>query len=448
MLLSRSHVTRIASNDVRKEPKKGKAITEIGDIAFFCTNCGTCVGVCPNSALEMREDRNLGVYLPRINPEQCTHCSLCVSVCPGYSHDYVRLNAKVFGQSQMNVKVGNFIQCYTGCSSDRQIRYNSSSGGLVSSLLIAALEDHVIDGAIVTKVEPAEPFRPTPFIARTATEVISASKSKYCPVPVNSLLKTIVAEEGRYAVVGLPCHIHGLRKAEQALPIIRKRVVLHLGLFCSHNVSFLGTDYFLWRSGVDKKDVLSLHYRGGGWPGPPSIKLRDGRSIVDGKGLWNKMFASRLFTPNRCMLCRDSTGELADISFGDPWLDRFKDEKIGKSILICRSQEGRRLIEHALSLGKIQLEQVPPKEVEMSQDSILYKKRVVNAFCRLKANSDCLCRSTGKSFSPRLVDYFVSLIMLLNLELSSKRYVWPVLPTWSRTVKLLKGLQGRVLKKG
>lgn len=441
MLPSRSHVSRSAPALGCPRSKKGKAITEIGNVAFFCTNCGTCVGACPASALEMKEDQRLGIYLPRIDLEKCNHCSICVRVCPGYSHDYLGLNGKIFGQSQLDVKLGSFIKCYTGCSTDYQIRYNSSSGGLVTSLLAAALESREIDGAIVTKVEAGDPFRPKPFVARTVSEVIAAAKSKYCPVPVNSLIRTIAMEEGRFAVVGLPCHIHGLRKAEQTLPVLQKKIVLHLGLFCSHNVNFLGTDYFLWRLGVAKEDVSSLHYRGGGWPGPPSVRLKDGRSIVDCKGVWNKMFASRFFTPNRCMYCRDSTNELADISFGDPWLRRFIGERIGKSILICRSPEGGKLLELALALRKIELEEIHPREVKMSQESLLYKKKAINALCGLKAKSDCLCKFASYSIPPSFVDYVVSVIMLANTKVSSKRPMWPILARWSEVMKLLRGVQ-------
>ena len=46
------------------------------------------------------------------------------------------------------------------------------------------------------------------------TEPVSATKSKYCPVPANVRIKKILRRNGKFAVVGLPCHIHGVRKAE------------------------------------------------------------------------------------------------------------------------------------------------------------------------------------------------------------------------------------------
>jgi coenzyme F420 hydrogenase subunit beta len=46
-----------------------------------------------------------------------------------------------------------------------------------------ALEEGIIDGALVTRMKKDRPLEPEPFIARTREEIIEASKSKYCGVP-------------------------------------------------------------------------------------------------------------------------------------------------------------------------------------------------------------------------------------------------------------------------
>src|SRR4030043_382689 len=114
---------------------------------------------------------------------------------------------------------------------DEEIRRGSSSGGIVTQLLVYALEKGIIDGALVVRMKKDKPLEPEPFIARSREEIISASKSKYCPVAANVVLKAILSEKGRVAVVGLPCHINGIRKAESALPELKKKIVLHVGLF-------------------------------------------------------------------------------------------------------------------------------------------------------------------------------------------------------------------------
>jgi len=104
--------------------------------------------------------------------------------------------------------LGTFHACYVGHASDHDIRYNSASGGLATSLLIYALEKKVIDGALVLGMSESNPLETKPFIATNASEVVSANGSKYCPSASNTELHRILCEGGSFAVVGLPCHIH------------------------------------------------------------------------------------------------------------------------------------------------------------------------------------------------------------------------------------------------
>ena len=138
------------------------------------------------------------------------------------------------------------------------------------------------------------PLEPEPFIARTKEEIIEASKSKYCPVPVNVAIKDILnTKEGeRFAIVGLPCHINGIRKAERVSEKLREKIVLHLGIFCSHSLSFQGTKFFLRRLDIKEREVVRIDYRGGGWPGKIKIELTDGRVrlIPNQDSLWNTSF--------------------------------------------------------------------------------------------------------------------------------------------------------------
>jgi MinD superfamily P-loop ATPase len=41
-----------------------------------CVRCGACVGNCPISAIEQKEDKYT------INPNKCKGCGVCESTCP------------------------------------------------------------------------------------------------------------------------------------------------------------------------------------------------------------------------------------------------------------------------------------------------------------------------------------------------------------------------------
>lgn len=354
-------------------------IEEIVDEGL-CTGCGTCSGICPNSAIKIVINAE-GVYVPELVNDKCGKCGICFNSCPGKYFDFDNSNFGIFGKKSENILLGNFINCYLAHATDHEIRYNSASGGLVTQLLIFALKEGIIDGALVTRMKKDKPLVPEPFIAKTKEEIIEASKSKYCPVPANIALREILNSKGgeKFAVVGLPCHIHGIRKAETINRKLKEKIVLHLGIFCSHIDSFNGTEFLFHKLGIKKEEVVKIDYRGGGWPGEVKIRLKDGNEkiVKISTPLWISFHDSCLFSPIRCLLCNDLTAEFTDISFGDPWLPEIvSKEQVGKSLIISRTKGGEELLNAAISDGYIELSPIEPEKVIRSQRTFLYFKKV------------------------------------------------------------------------
>jgi coenzyme F420 hydrogenase subunit beta len=242
------------------------------------------------------------------------------------------------------------------------------------------LERGVIDGALVTRMRKANPLEPEPFLATTRQELISASKSKYCPVATNVILQKILSEDGHFAVVGLPCQIHGIRKAEAVFQDLKPKIVLHIGLFCGHTVNFEGTELLLRKFRVEKDDVASFEYRGCGRPSLMSIRLKNGRSLRfrfnrSWKAYWNA-FSPFLFTPIRCIMCPDQFNELADVSVGDAWLPEFERGDFCESVLITRTAIAEEMLVMMKSEKELSLIHISPEKVRESQAfSLNFKKR-------------------------------------------------------------------------
>jgi coenzyme F420 hydrogenase subunit beta len=149
-------------------------------------------------------------------------------------------------------------------------------------------------------------------------------------------LGKLLGMPGRYALVGLPCQIQGLRKAQAAIPPLRRRVVLALGLFCGTTCTPRGTAIGIRRAGVDPNDVAGIAYRGEGWPGAFRLTLRSGSVVeVPYPDYLDPWFAAHV--PQRCLVCPDGTNELADVAIGDAWVERFQSES-GRGSLSPSSQ--------------------------------------------------------------------------------------------------------------
>lgn len=413
----------------------------------LCTGCGTCVGLCPRSALTIFKENSKGIYIPRLDVSCCSNCGTCLNVCPGRDVDFKRLNLEIFGETPKDSLIGNYLNCYSGWATDEDLRFKAASGGLVTQILIFLFEQKIIDGALLVKMDDKKPFEPKPFIARTKEELMDASTSKYCPVPLNVILNEIIeSQKEKFAVVGLPCHIHGFRKAETFNEELRNKIVLHMGIMCGTTKNFHGTAFQLNRMDINKKNVTKIHYRGNGWPGDLGICLKNGEMINE---LYMKYYDFNFcaFTPWRCMLCPDHTCELADLSFGDAWLKEFSHDNLGTSIVISRNSIGEKILQKALNENYIKLNELDPSKVSLSQNMCRFKKNQLKARIKIakifrmripKYNLDLLDSS--------IKDYFWAIYFYVLYFISSKKRLWPLLDVQGLIINLIKKIRKRKLR--
>ena len=339
----------------------------------LCTGCGLCSAICPNNAIII--DKYNELYLPKINGAKCTYCGLCLTSCPGYEVDFKELNHIFLRRQPADPLLGNYISCYSGHSNDFNLRFNSSSGGIVTQLLIFALENQLIDGALVVRMKNEKPLEPEVIIAKSKQDIISSSKSKYCPVSIDTGIARILKTSGRFAVVGLPCHIQAIRKAQLIDKRLGEKIVLLIGLVCARTTSFKGTKFFLKTMKIPESSVSCLEYRGKGWPGGMTISLTNGGEFFFPFSEYRTILGSLFFTPQRCFLCIDPLNELADITIGDAWLPQFNNDQEGKSIIISRTENGLNLIKRASQSGQISIAPLSAEKVIESQKSLLLLKK-------------------------------------------------------------------------
>lgn len=318
----------------------------------LCTSCGNCFSVCPQEAISFKETGKGYTFFS--DSKSCLDSKQCFKVCPGVGVDFNALNRSIFGSLPKNTNLGNFKTCYIASSKDREIGYNAASGGVATTILLFLLRERLIDGAVVTRMSESKPLRTESFIAETEEEIISARGSKYAPVPLNITLKTILADKSdkKYAFVGLPCHIHGLRKLQLVYPELKEKIYFIIGLFCGQGVSFTGTKFLLKYFGVLEENVEELRYRGSGWPGKLKIKRKERRTLEKDYFDYFAFFSLGFFTPPRCFFCPDFTAELADISLGDAWIEEElkKKNEGGKNIVVVRTPLGQRVFDRASNL--------------------------------------------------------------------------------------------------
>jgi len=325
--------------------------------------CGMCVASCPSGAIAMKLHVHRGLWRPVVDKKKCTSCGKCLQVCAGVEVNFPALAERFLGERPDEGMLGVRRACYFAHACDEDIRYRSASGGLVTALLLYALQQDIVDAAVVTRMSDRDPLETEAILAETPEQVAGASGSKYCPSTIGPPLREILERDGRFAVVGLPCQLHSLRKLEAITQELCHKIRFHFGILCLNNNTFLGTRYFLKEHGIDPKQVAEIRYRDKGWPGWITVRMRDGsRKEIDRRSkqprdirALRRAFQVDFIVP-RCLLCPDQFAELADLSFGDPWNPLYVGkETVGKSLLIARTEAGHDLLLRASEDGAIDL---------------------------------------------------------------------------------------------
>ncbi len=295
-----------------------------------CVRCGACVAACPSDSIGVgRDDLPLLVKM-------CTGCSLCWDFCPRGGLRYettwrlaapggpgpeAGLPPMLTGDPDDPCGAGD-LGALLGTASAR-VRSGqpwrapgAQDGGVVTAILLAALEAGEIDGAVVARPDPRTPWRAVPFVARTSQDLLKAAGSFYnqtMALAALDLARAGLEPDARVAVVGTPCEIQGIR-ALQARTWRRgasrvDAVVLSVALLCTKSFDYrrLMVEELSARREVDLRRI-------------GKIDITDGRLVVldaEGQPVVDEPVRSfRGAALKGCDECADFLGRAADLAVG------------------------------------------------------------------------------------------------------------------------------------
>lgn len=347
----------------------------------LCHRCGACVGFCPVGTYVTGK---FG-YPEAVNP--CIHCNICVDVCSGVAVDYPEIGKHLFGD---NYAFGKDIEriraAYVASASDLKIRRGGASGGVVTGLLIHWLRTGRIKGAVVVVEDPDDPAKGKGIVARTEAELIASSQSRYTTSPSLAALQDLQHEDGPFALVGLPCQIHALRKRQLRDPRWLDRIPITIGLLCHYNLPCEASHLAARVLTPEGRSVKHVKYRQRderGWP-HNTLEL-----TFDDASKWRSPYGpaqvfnivSRVASMGRCLYCLDATAEFADLSVGDPWIRneqgtwKYHDsDGDGVSAVLSRTDQGEALMRDAQQGGALDVKQIPVQEVFDGQHAMILEK--------------------------------------------------------------------------
>jgi coenzyme F420 hydrogenase subunit beta len=304
----------------------------------LCTGCAACVIACPHDVLDYESAG--GVYRPWHldidgGREGCTHgdtgCTLCTRACPRFRNWEGEIDTKLFARERTDEEVYGIGDVVLARASDPALVENGQDGGFVSALLIYALENDVIDAALVSGLEgDGSTWRAEPRVARTRQEVLDTAKSRYT-YSANLLAYGQAVELGaeRIAVVGMGCMASapGVMAARKAGKIAR-RLSLTIGLLCSKTFDdAIFEELFEAKYSIKRADIKKMNIKG-------VFQIWTLDDVLHEVPLKE----ARAWTREGCKRCPDFAAEHADISTGG--IGEFSEW----TLVIVRTDKGRELM--------------------------------------------------------------------------------------------------------
>ncbi|PAW65869.1 MAG: hypothetical protein B9S34_09550 [Opitutia bacterium Tous-C1TDCM] len=342
----------------------------------LCLGCGACAYACPSGAVTLHNFPAEGIR-PVVDASRCTDCGDCLEVCPAVQADFGRPALGLPPAPEAAAfedRWGPVLEIWEGHASDSVLRFEGSSGGALTALGIYCIEQAGMHGLLHVAADPANPILNRTVLSRDRAAIRAASGSRYSPASVCDRLGDVERAPAPCAIIGKPAEISAIRNAEKLRPALKAKVGVTMSFFCAESPSTHGTVRLLEKMQVDPRRVTSLRYRGFGWPGhfAPCV---GGESKPAAQITYSESWAFlQSFRPWSTHLWPDGTGEVADITCGDPWYEQPDGANPGFSLIVVRTPRGAEIVRGAMAAGYLTLTKAEPWKLEKSQVHLLRKK--------------------------------------------------------------------------
>lgn len=343
-----------------------------------CCECGSCVLVCPHNVIDYIDGKPKQVAKATAAYDFCgisegIGCDVCAQVCPRLGEREHHLTEQVFGAADDAYRgaFGVYRRIVAARCTDPEVLARCEDGGVVTGLLAWARRHDVIDGAVVSTIDPTTPCAPLPRAVTTVDEIIASASSWYTYCPNNlALAEAEKLNLTRVAFVGVPCQVTPVRKMQTTdasylnngrkkdkhierqtkfLKGFGDRVALNIGLLCSEVFTFDGLmrDVIEGDMGIPLTEIKKFNVKG-----KVLIYKHDGDLIE-----MNLKQAQEYARPE-CHHCGDFSAELADISCGGVGAMDW-------TIVVLRTPHGEAVFDRAAADGVFEVRSMDEFETSM-----------------------------------------------------------------------------------
>lgn len=328
-----------------------------------CSGCTACVAVCPQGCISMKENRD-GFCYPEIDRQKCVSCRLCEKTCP------VLCDSPQFESE---------VTAFAALSKDKQIRMESSSGGLFTEIARTILNA----GGVVFGAAYNEEFDVVHICVDNEADLSKLRGAKYSQSDLTGIFKEVKSKldnNRRVLFAGTPCQVAGLRSFLQK----DYEKLLLIDFVCHSVPSPMVWRSFLQQLSRDKQiETINLRSKATGWSHyqySHFVEYSDGEhlEIRNQDSLYMKLFVNGYISRESCSDCRfKGYQRLSDLTLGDFWgiwdIDAEMDDNMGTSVVLIQSHKGLLALEQIND--SVKLKQVTLEEASRCNPAILFSAR-------------------------------------------------------------------------
>lgn len=373
-----------------------------------CCGCKACYNICPQKCIEMPLD-NEGFWYPKVDEDKCLHCGLCEKVCP-------EINIS------SNDKSKDKPMCFAAWSNDNDIRRESSSGGVFTSIAQWILSnDGVVFGAgydsnlnvlhkDIYTMEGLKDLRGSKYVQSDIKDIYIKTK------------KHLVSGK-KVLFSGTPCQIAGLYNFLQE----EYDELYTCDLVC-HGVPspkiFEGYKNHMEQKYNSSIQRIAFRDKNYGWK-LFSVSLQFGNDAVYRKNLeedvYMQGFLKNYYLRPSCYKCTYAKlPRVSDITLADFWGVAGKypelDDDNGTSLLLVNTEKGKKMID--------------------SCENSIFKQECDLDYAIL--NNPCIVKSANE---PRLRKNFFKDFNTKDFNYAIKKYMGPL--SWvKRKIEFIRMLAG------
>ena len=354
-----------------------KRLRDVHDVAArnLCSGCGTCAFMAPDEiTIVDATDGRRPLPLVSINGQSSANAE-ALAACPGASLAHPS-HLPSGHLAELGDAWGPVLEIWEGYAADPEVRFAGSSGGIATALSLHCLEEEGMYGVLHTAAREDIAYLNETVMSRNRDDLLAASGSRYAPASPGDGLAMIEEGPSPSVFVGKPCDVAGAAKAAALRPRLAARLGLTIAVFCAGTPTTEGTLEAVRVLGLDPDDAETVRYRGRGWPGRFAVEDASGaeRSLSYEESWGAILQRHRQW---RCMICPDHSGEFADVAVGDPWYREIEPGDPGRSLVLVRTEKGRRLLHSAITAGAVSLVEVTPDLLPRSQPNLLVTRGAV-----------------------------------------------------------------------